>query len=97
MPQSEIPVPSAGLRPPGVRLRNKSNDIARVGLVVPAGDELEVSDYVAGQLVGQAPFEIVGPPAGEAGSEAVPPAGSDPASIEEAGGSAARRRSGRRG
>jgi hypothetical protein len=94
-------VPSAGLRQPGVRLRNKSNDIVRANVVLPAGAELETDDYVAGQLLGQSTaLEIVATSGGDgdvAGSEAgTPPAASDPASIEEAGGSAARRRSGRR-
>lgn len=38
--------PTPGLR----RLRNFSNDIARVQVVVPSGDELEVSEEVAAQL-----------------------------------------------
>jgi len=98
MPARDMDVPSAGLRQPGVRLRNKSNDIVRASVVLPAGAELETDDYVAGQLLGQSTaLEIVDPPVGAAGSEAVPPAGSDPASIEEAGGGTARRRSGRRG
>ena len=102
MPQSEIPIPSAGLRRPGVRLRNKSNDIVRASMVLPAGAELETDDYVAGQLLGQTTaLEIVATSGGDgdvAGSEAgASPAGPDPASIEEAGGGTARRRSGRRG
>lgn len=43
-----------GLRPiePGLRqLVNASNDVAKVSVVVPAGDELTVSDEVAGQLL----------------------------------------------
>lgn len=106
MPQSEIPTPSAGLRQPGVRLRNKSNDIARVTLVVPAGDEIEASGYVAGQLVGQSQafVEIDGSPAAASGGAVVEPGEDDPPSsspvpssdVEEAGGGAARRRGGRR-
>ncbi len=38
--------PTPGLR----RLFNKSNDVAKVSLVIPAGDEVVVSDYVAEQL-----------------------------------------------
>lgn len=39
---------------PGLRvLRNRSNDVAKISLVVPAGDELQVSDYVADQLLDQ--------------------------------------------
>lgn len=38
--------PTPGLR----QLFNKSNDVAKVQLVVPAGDEIHVTDYVAGQL-----------------------------------------------
>jgi len=101
MPARDMDVPSAGLRQPGVRLRNKSNDIVRASVVLPAGAELETDDYVAGQLLGQSTaLEIVDTSGGDvdvAGSEAVPPAGPDPASIEEAGGGTARRRSGRRG
>ena len=102
MPARDMDVPSAGLRQPGVRLRNKSNDIVRASMVLPAGAELETDDYVAGQLLGQSTaLEIVDTSGGDvdaAGSEAGdPPAGPDPASIEEAGGGTARRRSGRRG
>lgn len=100
MPSHEIPTPSAGLRPPGVRLRNKSNDIIRAAVVVPAGSELEADEYVAGQLQAQsAAFEVVpdGRSGDEAGSDAgIPPVGSDPV-VEEAGGGSARRRGGRRG
>ncbi len=101
MPPPDIPTPRAGLRPPGVRLRNKSNDIIRASVVVPAGDEIETSDYVAGQLVGQSSaFEIVAGVWAGAGddpeSEAEPPAASD-SGVEEAGGGSARRRGGRRG
>ena len=100
MPARDMAAPQAGLRQPGVRLRNKSNDIIRAAVVVPAGDELETSDYVAGQLVGQSPaFEIVAG-SGRAGddpeSETAPPAVSD-SGVEEAGGGSARRRAGRRG
>ena len=102
MPARDMDVPSAGLRQPGVRLRNKSNDIVRASVVLPAGAELVTDDYVAGQLLGQTTaLEVVGTSGGDvdvAGSEAgAPPAGPDPASIEEAGGGTARRRSGRRG
>jgi len=41
------------LRPvnPGLRVMvNRGNDVAKVSLVVPSGDRLEVSDEVAGQL-----------------------------------------------
>ena len=97
MPPSEIPVPQAGLRQPGVRLRNKSNDIVRTSLVVPAGDELEVSAYVAGQVLAQSSgIEIVAS-GGDAAPDAVPPAADGAAAIEEAGGGSARRRAGRRG
>ena len=99
MPERDIAVPSAGLRPPGVRLRNKSNDIIRAAVVVPAGSELEADEYVAGQLQAQsAAFEVVpdGRSGDEAGSDAgIPPVGSDPV-VEEGDGST-RRRGGRRG
>lgn len=101
MPARDMDVPSAGLRQPGVRLRNKSNDIVRASMVLPAGAELETDDYVAGQLLGQSTaLEIVDTSGGDvdaAGSEVSPPVDSDPASIEEAGGGSARRRAGRRG
>lgn len=104
----DFPVPQAGLRRPGVRLRNKSNDIARVTLVVPAGDEIEASGYVAGQLVGQSQafVEIDGSTAAftvDGGAVVEPGEGDPPSSspvpssvVEEAGGGAARRRGGRR-
>jgi hypothetical protein len=77
--------PSAGLNPPGVRLRNKSNGTAKVQLSIPAGDELEVSETVAAQLGA----EFV-----HAGGDAVAPP--VPLVAEEAGGASARTRSGRR-
>lgn len=40
--------PTPGLRP----LFNKSNSAQRVELIVPAGDEIHVSDAVASQLPG---------------------------------------------
>lgn len=40
--------PSPGLH----RFVNDSRDVAKVQLVIPAGDELEVSDAVAAQLPG---------------------------------------------
>lgn len=76
--------PPAGLNPPGVRLRNKTNAVAKVSLAVPAGDELEVSETVAAQLGGQ--FEPI-----ETGA----PLPASPV-MEEAGGGGARLRSGRR-
>ena len=36
---------------PGLRqFHNKSNDVAKVSLVIPAGDGIAVSEYVAAQL-----------------------------------------------
>lgn len=77
----------------GFKLRNKSNDVIKASVVVAAGDELEVPEDVARQLLGQAAgFETVG---GD-----LPQQPSDPpeaAEVEEAGGGSARARSGRRG
>jgi len=53
MPQTEMTAPVAGLRPPGVRLLNKSNGPAKVAINVAAGSELEVDADVAGQLLRQ--------------------------------------------
>jgi len=52
-----------GLRP----IHNRSNDVAKTSLVVPAGDTLIVSDAVAAQLLGaQVGFaEGEGPPPDE--------------------------------
>jgi hypothetical protein len=50
---AELIAPSAGLRPPGVRLRNKSHDVAKVEIVVPAGAELEVPEVVAKAAMAQ--------------------------------------------
>lgn len=41
-----LSVPVPGLR----RMVNPSHDVAKVSLVVPAGEEVEASEYVAGQL-----------------------------------------------
>lgn len=95
----DLEAPRAGLRPPGVRLINKSNRVAKVAIVVAAGAELEVDADVAAQLVGQTQaFTITGDPSGGGVAEtagdvlaAVPGV-----SVEEAGGSSARRVSGRR-
>lgn len=43
--------PSPGLR----RIHNKSKHVAKVAVIVQPGDELEVSDDVALQLVAQTP------------------------------------------
>lgn len=83
MPAPEMGTPSAGLRRPGVRLRNRSNDIARASIVVPAGAEIVADEYVAAQLEADTAFERVTEPAPTGG-------------VEEAGGGAARTRSGRR-
>jgi hypothetical protein len=48
------------LNPIRPRLRNVSHDVAKVQLVIAAGDELEVSEDVAAQLAHQrAPFSEV--------------------------------------
>jgi len=96
----DLTVPSAGLRRPGVRLRNRSNAVAKVQLVVPAGDELEVGDDVAAQLLRQstafdkASSDSGGLAAGPVSDGAA--AIGDGSPIEEAGGGSARRMSGRR-
>lgn len=80
----DLPIPRAGLRPPGVRVRNRTADVAKVLLVIPAGGEVEADATVADQLLRTGAFE----PA------AVPPS---VVMAEEAGGGSARRASGRRG
>lgn len=76
----------------GFKLRNKSNDVIKASVVIAAGDELDVPEDVARQLVTQSTgFETVG---GD-----LPQQPSDPpeaAEVEEAGGGSARTRSGRR-
>lgn len=83
----------------GFKLRNKSNDVIKASVVIPAGDELEVSEEVARQLLGQSTGL-------ESNSGDVPerqpesPAAdehSDAPQVEEAGAGSARERSGRRG
>lgn len=100
MPEMEAPRP--GLRPVGVRLVNKSNGVAKVGIIVAAGAELRVDEDVAGQLLRQsAAFATIDDVPGgsvvaaEAEGATAAPSASAPL-IEEAGGSAARRSSGRR-
>lgn len=60
---SDLTAPPAGLRPPGVRLRNRSNAVAKVAVVLPAGTEIEVPEEVAVALQSQtnalAPVETV--------------------------------------
>lgn len=95
----DLEAPRAGLRPPGVRLINKSNRVAKVAIVVAAGAELEVDADVAAQLVGQtSAFTITGDPSGGGVAETAGdvPAAVPGVSVEEAGGSSARRVSGRR-
>jgi hypothetical protein len=50
---ADLTAPSAGLKPPGVRLRNKSHDVAKVALTIPAGAELEVPEIVAKAAMSQ--------------------------------------------
>lgn len=38
------------------RLKNDSHDVAKVAIAIPAGDEVEVSEVVAGQLGEQGNF-----------------------------------------
>lgn len=49
--------PTPGLR----RIHNKSKHVAKVAVIVQPGDELEVSDDVALQLVAQTPVFADGP------------------------------------
>lgn len=50
------------LKPVRPRLRNISNDVAKVQIVVPAGDEIEVSEEVAAQIAHQgAPLQASPP------------------------------------
>ena len=50
------------LNPIRPRLRNTSNGVAKVQLVIPAGDEIEVSEEVAAQIADQrAPFREASP------------------------------------
>ena len=100
----DLPVPLAGLRRPGVRLFNKSNGVAKVGINVAAGAELEVDEDVATQLLAQSTAfaKIDGSVLG--GSAAVADTAGDVSAsspvvsspVEEAGGGSARRSSGRR-
>jgi len=39
-----------GLRPAYRTLHNGSNDVAKISIVVPAGEDITVSEYVADQL-----------------------------------------------
>lgn len=97
----DVPVPQAGLRRPGVRVFNKSNGPAKAAIIVAAGGELEVDADVAAQLVGQTQaFTITDNDVAGTGV-VVETVGDVPAavpgvSVEEAGGSSARLRSGRR-
>lgn len=101
-----LSVPLAGLRRPGVRLFNKSNGVAKVGISVAAGAELEVDEGVAAQLLAQsAAFAkiddgAVGGTVVAGGAEVSSPVASAPSlpspAVEEAGGGSARRSSGRR-
>lgn len=95
----DVPVPQAGLRRPGVRVFNKSNGPAKAAIIVAAGAELEVDADVAAQMVGQtSAFTITDSVPGGGAVETVGdvPAAVPGVSVEEAGGSSARRVSGRR-
>ena len=76
-------VPAAGLRPPGVRLRNKSNNLVRVVVAVDPDGEIEVPEASAVGVLADQAFQVVGEPAGVG-------------VVEEAGGKSARTQSGRR-
>lgn len=55
------------LKPIRPRLRNISNDVAKVQITIPAGDEIEVSEEVAAQLAHQgAPMRDVAAPKAKA-------------------------------
>jgi len=100
MAAGDLEAPRAGLRPPGVRLINKSNRVAKVAIVVAAGAELEVDADVAAQLMGQTQAFTMSDDL--SGGGVVETAGDVPAAVpgvsvvEEAGGGSARRASGRR-
>ena len=84
-----------GLKP--FRLRNKSNDVIKAEVVVPAGDEIEASEYVARQLANQSTgFETVGGSLPQEPTTPTSAGGDDAPEVEEAGGGSARTRSGRR-
>lgn len=58
------------LKPIRPRLRNISNDVAKVQITVPAGDEVEVSERVADQIARQgAPLRESTPPTPKADAE----------------------------
>lgn len=87
MPKLNPPAP--GLRALSTRLRNRSNDIARVDLVVPAGAEIDTDDpNVVAQLLANSAFVQE--------ERARQDAKAEPTVVEEAGGGSARRSSGRR-
>lgn len=68
------------LKPIRARLRNVSNDIVRVQLTVPAGEEIEVSAEVAAEVAAQrvplveasTPDEVTDPDDGDASEPATP-------------------------
>lgn len=85
----------SGLR--GFKLRNKSNDVIKASVVIPAGDELEVSEEVARQLLGQSTgLESNSGDVPERQQEQ-PDQAATTGEVEETGGGSARDRSGRRG
>ena len=100
---AELSTPRPGLRPAGVRVFNKSHDVAKVGIVVPAGAEIVADEYVAAQLLAQSSAfvqidatsggDVV---AGVAEDDSASSSATPPPIVEEAGGVAARRASGRR-
>lgn len=66
------------LNPIRPRLRNISNDLAKITLSIPAGDEIEVSEDVAAQIAHQqAPLAVAAP-------EKAPVAPEAPAEAEDA-------------
>ena len=79
--------PASGLRHPSNRLRNRTADIARVDLRVPAGAAIDTDDpEVIAQLLANSAFVQEERARQNAKADAV----------EEAGGGSARRSSGRR-
>ena len=80
--------PASGLRHPSNRLRNRTADIARVELRVPAGAAIDTDDPdVIAQLLANSAFVQ---------EERARQNAKADASVEEAGGGSARRSSGRR-
>ncbi len=90
------------LNPIRPRLRNISNDVAKVQIIVPAGDEIEVSEDVAAQIAHQrAPLvdtsaPASGPKVTEAPAEDLPAEVAEEPSLEEHAKPSSRKRASRK-